>query len=466
MDNTEEISRIIENKRELFINASDKIWEFAEPRYEEYKSSKLLCEILKNEGFNVIENAGGIKTAFVASYGSGFPKVGILGEYDALYNMSQKAGSPEKESLEEGKCGHGCGHNELGAGALAAAVGVKDYIKKNNIKGTVIYYGCPAEEGGSGKAYMVREKLFEGLDAVFTWHPDSMNGIMNESSLANIQVYFKFKGKSAHAAGCPHLGRSALDAVELMNVGVNFLREHIIPEARIHYALTDGGGFSPNVVQANAEVLYLIRAPKMSQVKELYARVINIANGAALMTDTEFEIVFDSSASNVIVNDTLSKVMYNKLVVLGAAKLEEDDIKFAKEIRDTLSEDEKNVHIEGVSIKDKNLADFIIPYKKTNKVMAGSTDVGDVSWVVPTAQCTTACWAIGTPGHSWQVVAQGKSALAHKGMLLAGKTIALSVIEVMEQPEIVDKAKEEFKQRLGKEVYESVIPKNSRAVNR
>lgn len=464
MDFIEEVSNIIEEKRDKFIEVSDKIWEFAEPRFNEVKSSKLISKVLNEEGFDVTEGVCGIETAFSAAYGSGKPKIGILAEYDALYNMSQKANISEKEEILKGECGHGCGHNQLGAGALAAAVAVKEYMIKNNVKGTICLYGCPAEEGGSGKAYMAKGHTFDDLDAVFTWHPDSLTGIMSTSSLANIQVYFKFYGKSAHAAACPHLGRSALDAVELMNIGVNFLREHIIPEARIHYAMTNGGGLSPNVVQANAEVLYLMRAPKMAQVKEIYERVINIAKGAALMTDTRFEITFDSTAANLVMNDTLNKVMYNNLLKVGAVKADESDIEFANKIRETLSEEEKKADAKNLNIdvSKKNISDFIVPYKFSESVMPGSTDVGDVSWIVPTAQCVTACRALGTPGHSWQVVAQGKADLGHKGLLLAGKVIAISAIEVMQNSEIIEKAKGELKERLNGEVYTSVIPEGAK----
>nr|WP_242851566.1 amidohydrolase [Clostridium sp. DMHC 10] len=288
------------------------MWEFAETRFQEYKSSELLCDVLQKEGFTITKAVANIDTAFVATFGSGKPKIGILGEFDALYNLSQKSDTDVKEAIIQNGNGHGCGHNALGAGALAAVVAVKDYMIKNNIKGTICYFGCPGEEGGSGKAYMAREKVFNDVDAAFTWHPADVTGVVEGSSLANIQAYVRFYGKSAHAAACPHLGRSALDAVELMNVGINYLREHVIEDARMHYALTNGGGLSPNVVQAFAEELLLVRAPKMSQTKEIYERVKNIAKGAALMTDTKVEIIFDKAASNVVVNDTLSKVMYEK----------------------------------------------------------------------------------------------------------------------------------------------------------
>lgn len=464
MDKTQEVSFIIEEKKDLFIEANDKIWDFAEIRFQEKRSADLLCDILYKEGFNVEKSIGGMETAFVASYGSGKPKIAILGEYDALFNMNQKAGTSEKEVECVGGNGHGCGHNALGAGSLAAVVGVKDYMNKNNIKGTICYYGCPAEEGGSGKTFMVKEGFFNDVDLAFSWHPDSVNEITSRSSLADIEVYFKFYGKSAHAAACPHLGRSALDAVELMNIGVNYLREHVIPEARMHYAMTNGGGFSPNVVQANAEVLYLLRAPRFSQVKEIYDRVENIARGAALMTDTKFEIVFDCADSNLIPNDTLGKLMHKYLEKLGPVEVDENDIKFAEELRKTLSEEEKNSYLKSLSkelkerAEESPIANFVTPFESSNETAPGTTDVADVSWVVPTSQCTTSTWILGTPGHSWQAVSQGKSPLCHKGMLLAGKVMALSAIEAFENQSIVDDAKAELKERLCGEEYVSPIP--------
>lgn len=447
---SEEISKLVEEKKSEFIYASDKIWEFAETRFQEYKSSELLCSILEKEGFNITKAVAGIDTAFVATFGSGKPKIGILGEYDALYNMSQKADTDVKEAIIKNGNGHGCGHNALGAGALAAVVAVKDYMLENNLKGTICYFGCPGEEGGSGKAYMAREKVFDDVDAAFTWHPADVTGVVEGSSLANIQAYVRFYGKSAHAAACPHLGRSALDAVELMNVGINYLREHVIEDARMHYAITNGGGLSPNVVQAFAEELILVRAPKMSQTKEIYERVKNIAKGAALMTDTKVEIIFDKAASNVVVNDTLSKVMYEKLLELEHIELTKEEKEFAEKIKNTIGGIEKT--------SSKFIVNSVKEYKFTEKAMPGSTDVGDVSFVVPTAQVHTSCWAIGTAGHSWQVVAQGKCGYMHKAMLLAGKAMALSALELFENAEIIAEAKAELKERLNGEKYVCPIP--------
>ncbi|MGE7609960.1 M20 family metallopeptidase [Peribacillus frigoritolerans] len=466
------LSEIIEEKRDLFINVSDKIWEYAETRFEEYQSAELLCQTLENEGFQVERGVGGIKTAFIGSYGSGKPVVAILGEYDALASLSQKSGVANEDPISEGGNGHGCGHNLLGSGSLAAAVALRHFMEEKGISGTVRYYGCPGEEGGSGKTFMAREGLFNDVDFALCWHPSPNNALMATSSLANYQIYYKFKGKSAHAAAAPHLGRSALDAVELMNVGVNYLREHIIQEARVHYAITNTGGISPNVVQPDASVLYLIRAPKTNQVQEIYERICKIAKGAALMTGTEVEIIFDKACSNLIPNNTLETVMYKNFKELGTPVFNKKEMQLAEQIRETLTEQEKNSEAvimmdeEGeallAQLKDKALSDVIFPYNPSmsTKVMSGSTDVGDVSWIVPTAQCSTACHARGTQAHTWQWVTTGATSIGHKGMLHAGKVMAATAVEVMQNPEIIEKAKRELKEKLGEECYICPIPKD------
>ncbi|WP_240417233.1 M20 family metallopeptidase [Paenibacillus periandrae] len=459
METTQRISEIVELKRELFIEVSDKIWDYAETRFEEFKSAELICSTLENEGFQVERGAAGIQTAFIGSYGSGNPVVAILGEFDALSGLSQQRGSSNEEPIVQGGNGHGCGHNLLGSGALAAAVSLRYYMEENNIPGTVRYYGCPAEEGGSGKTFMAREGLFNDIDFAICWHPDTHNFVMSMSTLANYQIYYKFKGKSAHAAVSPQLGRSALDAVELMNVGTNYLREHIIPEARMHYAVLNTGGLSPNVVQAEAEVLYLIRAPRISQVNEIYNRVCNIAQGAALMTGTEVKIVFDKACSNLISNTTIEKVMHKNFTELGVPIHDENELKLAEEVRSRLTETEKysdrNMQPE---LRDKALSDRLNPYIESTQIFAGSTDVGDVSWIAPTAQCSTACFVNGSQAHSWQWVTLGGTSIGHKGMLHAGKVMAATAAEVMQNPQLIKEAKEELKKRLGEETYVNPIP--------
>lgn len=465
MANKERIVSLVEEKRKLYEQTSDEIWDLAETRFEEYRSAGVLCKILQNEGFQVQKNLAGMETAFVGSYGSGSPVIAILGEFDALFGLSQEADIAEKKPLKPGASGHGCGHNALGVGALAAAVAVKDYMVENNLPGTVRYYGCPAEEVGSGKAFMARDGVFEGVDAALTWHPGDRNEVWGCSSLAVTQAYFKFSGASAHAAAAPHLGRSALDAVELMNVGANYLREHIIPEARLHYAITNAGGLSPNVVQAEAEVLYVVRAPKFRQAKEIYDRVVKIAQGAALMTGTTFETFTDSGYSDYLPNDILGRLMCDKMSEIGAWQPNDKDILFAKAIEATLTSDQKasaNARIEGAKeldvIRESGIAGFTVPYQRSDISMPGSTDVGDVSQLMPTAQLTAATQAFGTPGHSWQVVAQGKSGLCHKGMLLAAKTIALTAAELFERPELVEQAKAEWEKSMNGEKYFCPIP--------
>ncbi|WP_151733098.1 M20 family metallopeptidase [Paenibacillus tengchongensis] len=458
------LSEIIEAKRESFTALSDELWAKAEVAFTERQSAELLCGALEQEGFRVERQVAGLETGFVGSYGSGHPVIAILGEFDALPGLSQKAGLARPEPIAEGGNGHGCGHNLLGSGALAAAVAVKDYMQRTGLKGTVRYYGCPAEEYGSGKAYMARAGLFDDADLALSWHPYTAALVQNLSSLANYAVKFKFTGRSAHAAASPHLGRSALDAVELMNVGVNYLREHMIPEARVHYAITDSGGASPNVVQAYAEVSYLIRAPKQHQVTELYSRVYDIAKGAALMTGTSVETEFEGAAGSLIPNRKLAEVMHANLTAAGIPDYDAEDWRYAEAIRATLSPEDIQAALYGMDprtalrLKDKAIADEVIPLYPVEPVMPGSTDVGDVSWVVPTAQCMTACWALGTALHTWQTVAQGTLPLAHKGMLQAAKTIAGTAIEALENPAVIAEAKTEHRERLQGQAYMPLIP--------
>lgn len=459
MKGNQQLAAMIEAKRDAFIRLSDKIWEFAETRFEEKQSAELLCQALEQEGFTVERGAAGIETAFIGSYGSGKPVVAILGEFDALSGLSQKRGVASHDPVQDGGNGHGCGHNLLGTGSLAAAVALKQYMEENGLPGTVRYYGCPGEEGGSGKTFMAREGVFNDADFALCWHPAPLNGLMPGNSLANYQVYFKFKGRSSHAAASPHLGRSALDAVELMNVGVNYLREHVVPEARIHYAITNSGGLSPNVVQAEAEVLYLIRAPKTPQVEEIYQRVCNIARGAALMTGTQVEIIFDKACSNLVGNSVLEETMHKQFAEVGVPQFDENEKELARAIRSTLTDEDKKMFRRIKGLEDKELADFLMPYSKGGPSFGtGSTDVGDVSWIVPTAQCVTACMAIGTPFHTWQLVAQGGTSLGHKGMLHAGKVMAATALEVMTHPELLEAAKAELNQYLAEEPYVCPIP--------
>lgn len=457
----------LRNNQAQFEEVSEYIFHHPETRFEEYASSEYLANACEKEGFSVERGVAGIETAFVATYGSGKPVIGFLGEFDALSGLSQEPNQTAYEPWETSN-GHGCGHNLLGTGAFAAACAAKEYLEVNRLPGTVKFFGCPGEEGGSGKTFMVREGVFEGVDAALTWHPSPSNNIMSLSSLANYQVYFQFKGISSHAANSPHLGRSALDAVELMNVGVNYLREHVIPEARMHYAVTNTGGISPNVVQANAEVLYLIRSPKISEVEDIYKRVCKIAEGAALMTETEVTIKFDKACSNYIPNRSLEKILHNNLRVAGTETPTEEEVAFAEKIWDSLSPGEKENYLDlmrgfgyvgdGSEFEGKYLADSIAPYSDREGVLPGSTDVSDVSWVVPTAQLTAATSTLGTPLHTWQMTTQGISSFAHKGMFRAAEAMALTAIQLLTHPEDMKVIKQEFQAFQAKNPYTCPIP--------
>lgn len=471
----QEALKAIDREKQVITETSDRIWETPETAFQEYESAKTLMDTLEKEGFQVEKNLAGIETAFSGRYGHGKPVIGILGEFDALSGLSQKEGTTEKVPVEDGAPGHGCGHNLLGAASIAAAVAVKEYLEKNQKEGTVVFFGCPGEEGGSGKSFMARDGVFDELDCAISWHPDDLNRVWCDSSLANYQMIYRFYGTAAHAAGCPELGRSALDAVELMNTGVQYLREHVIQEARIHYAITNTGGYSPNVVQPFAEVMYLMRAPKLNQVGEIYERINDIAKGAALMTGTTMEMQFVKACSNIVCNTTLSEVLQKNLEGVEREPYTAEEISFAEALietyggkKDRLSqhvgrfEKSRKSEIEKIAEEHGNdaLNDFIMPLMDMEIVMAGSTDVGDVSWVCPTAQIGTVTAAAGTPGHSWQQVTQGKLSVAHKGEIFAGKVMAAAIIDLLESPDTIETAKGELKKRLGGYQYENPIPKD------
>ncbi|SFU08834.1 aminobenzoyl-glutamate utilization protein B [Paraburkholderia aspalathi] len=428
------VQDFIESSKDKYIQLSDDIWQYAELGYTEQKSAAAHIAFLKSAGSTVREGVAGIPTAFVAQAGSGGPVIGILGEFDALSGLSQESlalrSCPSSESDNGNGNGHGCGHHLLGTSAHLAAVAVKNALERNGIEGTVRFYGCPAEEGGWGKTFMTRAGLFDDVSAAITWHPGVANTIMNMESLAVKQAYFRFKGVAAHAGASPHLGRSALDALELMNIGTNFLREHMIPDARVHYAITDAGGVAPNVVQPNAAALYMIRAPRNRDASELYERICNIARGAALMTDCELEIEVHSACSNLLRNTTLNELMQAKLKEFGAPDYDSDELQFAESMHRTTRPEEIEMAgrmLQAAWRQPKALFDGVDAlHNDRPSKMHGSTDVGDVSWVTPTVQCMTACFAFGTSPHSWQWVSQGKSAIAHKGMVLAAARTELA----------------------------------------
>jgi len=455
----------LEKNREEFITISDQIWSYAEIGLLEEKSSNLLAYTLEEAGFKVERGVAFMPTAFIASYGTEKPVIAILGEYDALPGLSQNT-EPIKKPLKEGAPGHGCGHNLLGVAGLAAALAIKEAIKSGKVIGTILYYGCPAEENVDAKAGMVKEGYFKDVDISLTWHPDDMNNVWSINFQAIFSVVFKFHGRTAHAAADPFNGRSALDAVELMNVGCNYLREHIIPDARIHYTITNGGE-APNIVPEDAAVWYFIRAPRVTQVRDIYPRVVKIAEGAALMTETELEIEFQGGSANMLPNYVLEDIIHQKMEELGSPPFDEEDHKFAQKIIKTFP---KGYFDNSLTIMPRDMqevveqfrgidfCDKILPIVGRGYTMPGSTDVGDVSWVIPLAQFSTACCAIGTPGHSWQLVAQVGMGIGHKGMLHAAKILALTTIELLQNPELVEKAREEFDERIKKSPYESSLP--------
>lgn len=422
------MSRHQEKYREI----SRKIWEFAELGMMEYQSAELLERILEEEGFAVERNLAGIPTAFCGRYGEGKPVVAILGEFDALEGLSQTAGTVKKEKRQNGKNGHGCGHNLLGTGSLAAAIALKDYMKEKQMQGTLVYYGCPGEEKGCGKVHMVQAGYFQESDAVLTWHPSDHNGIEGKSSLADLNFLFQFQGKAAHAASSPHLGRNALHAVELLNVGCNFMREHMIPEARIHYAITDAGGSAPNIVQETAAVLYEVRAPEMKTAMELRERICRAAKGAALMTDTEVQVSWEEGYSEYLPNDVLNRVGYKNLLCLVGPVFTKEEEKFAEAIRKTYAHEGKETLRKDIEV-----------YQGIGGCMPVSTDVGDVSRIAPVMQLYTVCCAQGTPGHSWQMVSQSGSSIGKTGMFLAAGVLAMTGADLLENPELVKEAKEE-----------------------
>lgn len=465
----QEIYEILDKKADELYELSDSIWNEAELAFEEYKSSEKIIKVLENNGFKVEKGIAGIETAFAGKYGEGKPVIGFLGEFDALTNLSQEAGCTFKKPVVEGGCGHGCGHNLLGTGNLAAAIGVKEYLQKTGKSGTVVYFGCPGEEGGSGKAFMARDGVFDSVDVALSWHPGEMNTVSSGSSLANIQAIYHFKGLSAHAACNPEKGRSALDAVELMDIGVNYLREHIISEARVHYAITNSGGPFPGVVQPEAEVVYLIRAPKIGQVQEIYERINKIASGAALMTETTVCVDFVKACSEIVPNKVLEEVLYSNMKQVPLLKYSREEMEFADAIHETTNDGDEYLIKSAQNLPDdlkenvlrnrgKSVYDFVYPLVHSEKSYSASTDVGDVSHVCPTAQIDAASWVAGTAAHSWQATAQGKGGIAHKSILYVGKILSGAAIDLLDNPQIIDDAKEEHRKRVG-DKFVSPIPK-------
>ncbi len=462
MRNTEQIWHIVDEKREDYIALADRVWGMPELAYGEHRSVAEHLAMLEREGFRITRDLAGIPTAVMAEAGEDGPVIAILGEYDALPGLSQEAGLDEPHPVEgQNGVGHGCGHNLLGSAAMLAASAVKDWLAQSGMQGRVRYYGCPAEEGGAAKGFMVRAGAFADVDIAISWHPASFSGVNEAVSLANTRIDFSFAGRASHAAAAPDLGRSALDAVELMNVGVNYMREHMPDDARVHYAYLDAGGIAPNVVQARAKVRYLIRAADLAGLNGLVARVRKIAEGAALMTETTVSTQVVSAVSNLMANSPLEQAMHDNFQRLGPPGFDDADRAYAERIRSTMTEADIAAAFNraGVPVRpDLAMCDFIIPFGARGRGGNGSTDVGDVSWVVPTVQARGATCAVGTPFHSWQLTAQGKSPAAHKGLVHVAKVMAGTALDALQDPGLIERAKADLAERTRATPYKCPLP--------
>ncbi|MEM7268841.1 MAG: M20 family metallopeptidase [Pseudomonadota bacterium] len=444
---------------------SDRVWATPETCYGEHKSAAAHREELAHQGFEITENVANIPTAVMGEAGSGGPVIAFLGEYDALAGLSQVADAFEETPLEAGANGHGCGHNMLGSAAMLAATAVKNWLAETGTPGRVRYYGCPAEEGGAAKTFMVRDGAFDDVDIAITWHPASIPAVMRGTSLSAARVDFTFSGRASHAAASPEHGRSALDAMELMNIGCNYLREHMSDAARIHYAILDGGGISPNVVQARAKVRYVVREIWARDMLALIERVKKVAEGAAMMTETSVKAQVVTACSNLVPNTPLIDAMHRNMETVGPPPFSSEDQAYAEKMQATMTEAEVKSAYDFLGL-DANgraaLPDFTAPADAPDTALPGSTDVADVSWVVPTVQHWGANYAIGTPFHSWQMVAQGKSDHALKGMTHAAQVMAMTGVDCMLSPDLREAAKADLAKRIGAEGYVCPIPAESK----
>lgn len=471
MELKDKVISYIDKESSRLIEAADQIWALAEIAFDCPKSSQVLIDLLEDSGFSIEKNPADVPNSFVARFGHGKPVIGISAEYDALPDMAQTADSPVKDSVNGGN-GHGCGHNAIGTGAVGAALGLAHYLSENNKTGQVVVFGCPAEEVGSGKAYLAGRGVYDEADVVLTWHPMDKTANWGQSVLANNQFFVTFEGTAAHAAQAPELGRSALDAAELMNVGVQFLREHVPQTARIHYAFLDAGGIAANIVPARSKMIYYIRATEMETCTQITDRVMNIARGAALMTDTKVSFEWDSAAFNILVNQTLVRAMYENLESLFPLPYRPEDYAYMKPFQETLSDEAKaksrrsfeenfpkedRIALERMATSSIN--DRLFPLHFSDDPIYISTDVGDVSWVCPVGQISVAYGPNGSPLHSWQWVATGKSHVAHVALLTAAKTIALTGIDLIEEPNLLAQVKAEHQLNLNGRTYHSPNPK-------
>ena len=452
----------LENNENTFTRASDKIWDLAELALQEHESAKVIQKLLQDAGFQLEIGLAGMPTAFIATWGEGKPVIGFLGEYDALPRCSQKA-VPFKDPVKEGAPGHGCGHNLLGVGGAAAAIATKEELASLGKKATLKYFGCPAEEIGAGKLYMSAHHCFDGLDCMLTWHPGHTNNVRMTGNNAKNSAKFRFYGLSAHGSSA-HLGRSALDACILMDVATNYLREHIIQDARIHSVITHGGE-EPNVVPSFAEIWYYVRAPKRHQVEEIYARVVKNAEAAAMMTETTFDIEFLSGCHEYIRNRKLGEVMNNNLLKAGPTQFSQEDKAFAAEMGKSISKVNKDKIFYSGNIPqdliDQDLHEGILENHGLGGRTHGSDDTGDISYQTPLAQLQTACIPLGLPGHSWQVTASSGMGIGHKGMMVAAKTIALTALDLIENPVLLEEAYEEWQKATKDNPYKCAVPEGA-----
>jgi aminobenzoyl-glutamate utilization protein B len=434
----------LDKKFPEYSEIAKEIWDYAELGFLEEKSTAVLQNLLEKEGFKIDKGVAGMPTAFVATYGSGKPVIGILAEYDALPGLSQQA-VPTKSPVVEGGNGQGCGHNLFGTASSASAIALKTWLEKNKKSGTVKLYGTPAEEGGAAKVYIARAGLLDGVDAVINWHPSSQNDASAQTCLAVKQGMFKFYGRSAHAAAAPHRGRSALDGVEAMNYMVNLMREHVPQESRIHYVIKKGGE-APNVVPDYAEVEYIVRSPEVDGVKDLWNRVVKAAEAGAMGTETTVKIEVISGIYNLLPNETLAKLQYANLKKVGGVQYTPEEVAFAKKMQESFGFEAPPIE-EAQKVQDYKLGFF-----------PASTDVGDISWLVPTVALGTATAVPGTPGHSWQNVACSGMSIGFKGMINAAKVMAMTGVDLFMNPAYLTKAREEFETKRGKDFkYESLV---------
>lgn len=460
MKTKQDVIQWLEENKQQFTDMSDAIWERPELAFHEFFASNLQADFLEKQGFRVQRDVAGINTAFIAEWGEGRPIIGFAGEYDALPSLSQ-TNQPAQCPQVEGGSGHGCGHNLLGVAHVASVTVLKQWMQANQIAGTLRYYGCPAEESGGAKTFMARDGLFDDLDAAFNFHPMYANMASKGSMVGVNSMKFRFHGRSAHAGATPHLGRSALDGVELMNVGLNYLREHVTSDVRMHYSITNGGG-APNVVPAEAEGLYMIRAHQPENLRDVTERVRKIAQGAALMTETRVEEIYVSSLSTMLNNCYLADLQYANMQVVGPIRWTDEELEFAKKVNQGYPPGMDILNTAGYGIPAELLKDPLLGDNYASldegKIFTGSTDVGDLSWKAPISLLTTACWTLASIGHSWGVVATSGMSIGHKGMLHAAKVMAISAMDLYTAPEHIQKARDEFNKELKAHPYVNPIP--------